>query len=387
MKYLYNHWHFLVFVLALASLVALGIWWTVYFCRAVALEKQYAWDSLKHQATNRALILGHQPTRPAIGPISHQLAIFPSSPKSGSSKYNWKLHPLHPDLAIYILDEAEKEIENRAKRRKWMYQGESAFLFLLISICIFMLFHYVHAEKQHNLKIRRFLSIITHEMKTPLTGIRSLLQSFAAGNIPAQEANKYWIMGCKEAERLEHLIDNALLSGQLRENCYSLQMESLHLHSFLQKFVEHRRQFLPDQPQAIALLWEPLKPDLEIVADKKALSVVLENLVDNALKFCPDPSKIRIRVWQSSAGLEVSVEDQGIGFSSDQAAVLFDPYSRPAQENASWSQGTGLGLTISQALMERMGYKIRAFSLGKGLGSTFVLTFREVVHESPSFTS
>jgi signal transduction histidine kinase len=204
-----------------------------------------------------------------------------------------------------------------------------------------------------------------------------MLQTFLAGKVPPDQAPMLYGMGLKESDRLEHMLENVLLSGRLRSRQHELTPEPIPLRSLLKAFVEHRRQTLVGQPDEIRLAWDPEPDELLVSADRQALQVVLENLCDNAMKYGGDPAVATVRASKENGRVSVSVEDDGIGFEPDQAAKLFEPFRRGLEGRSEVQHGTGLGLAISAALVHRMGGTLTAFSEGPGLGSRFTITLTE----------
>lgn len=371
--------HHLMFSLALAALVALGAWWTVYFGRTVDLEKEANLNSLVHVAVVTALIMGYSETPPVPGPVEGAMApleVVRTSDRIEGDRFV-PLVPHHPDLGVRPRKEAVDSILHRAERRRTMFLGEGALLFVLLCVCVVMLFQLVRSERRQLRDIESFLSTVTHEMKTPLTGIQSMLQTFAAGRVPPDQADTLYAMGLKETERLEHMVENILISGRLRARLYPVETATVQLRALVEGFVLHRRRYLADRPDAIRLAWEPPEDEVRALCDRDALAVVLDNLVDNALKYGGEPPDVTLRVRHSGGRVELAVEDRGIGFEPGQAERLFERFHRSQEGRREVHHGTGLGLSISRELVRRMGGTIAAESDGPGKGSRFIVSLAE----------
>jgi two-component system CheB/CheR fusion protein len=184
-------------------------------------------------------------------------------------------------------------------------------------------------------------------------------------------------MGLKEIERLEHMVENVLISGRLRVERYQVDAGPLALRQILESFMEHRRHYLVGGRQSLRLLWEPPESELRVRGDPGALTVVLDNLVDNALKYGGESPEVTMRVRRAGSGVDVSVEDNGIGFDPGLANELFEPFHRAADARVGSHHGTGLGLSISAALVRSMGGRLSAESEGRGKGSRFIVRLSE----------
>jgi len=363
-----------VFALALLALVALGAWWTVYIARSVEVERECRLAELAHAAQVSAIVLGHQQREPTLQVTSGAVALelLPTD-RCQPGDLSAQAVPFHPEVSIRPAPMLMHEVEDRLVRRRAMVIGEGGFLFLLLGVITVMLYRSVRQERRHLRRMEDFVSAVTHEMKTPLAGMKSLLQTLAAGRVPDDQQPRLLTMGLKEAERLEHTIENVLISGSLRTDRFRVHVEQTDLHQHLVDFLDHRRKTLVDRPDAIQLAWEAGDEPVHVAADPHALRVILENLVDNALKYGgPDPT-VTLRV-QVDGRAVVRVEDQGIGFEPAEVEDLFLPFNRASHSENRVRHGTGLGLRIAQLLAHRMGGEVTGHSDGPGHGSVFAVS-------------
>ena len=370
-------YHFL-FGLSLVALGVLGSWWVIFFIRSVDLERSAQMNDLVHATVVSALVYGHSDREPKLGslPGSGPIEIVLTS-QTGGSAIATPIVPRYAHLSVRPTQAAVQEIEDRVRRRYYMLVGEGVLLFFILTVCSFMLYRLVDEERRNIDRIREFFSTVTHEMKTPLTGIKSLLQTFAAGNVPVGDQPKLFVMGLKEVERLEHQIENILISSQLREGQFEVQQERVDLPPCLDAFVEHRRRYLIDRPEAIGLVWEISASGLKVRCDPAALQVVLENLTDNAFKYGGPVPQVTLRVTRKDGRIVISVEDRGIGFPPEMAEEFFLPFRRSRAIGSAIQHGTGLGLSIARGLVARMGGTLTAASAGSGHGSQFAIALEE----------
>lgn len=369
--------HHIFFGLSLLALLALGGWWTAHFLRTVELERESRLFELTHTTVVTALMLGQGSVRPPLGPLagSDTLEVVAAT-AARPDRTPSLIIPHFPDLAIEATAATISAIEARSQRRRIMAIGEGSLLFVLLAVCVVMLWWLVREERRNVGRMQTFLHAVSHEMKTPLTGIKSMLQTFAAGKVPAAEQSRLFALGLKESERLEHMIENVLLSGRLRDGALEVHNEPIELRAFLDQFVDHRRRYLIDRPDAIQLAWECMSAVPRVQADFHALGVVLENLVDNAFKYGGDRPRVTLRVQDAGRGVRIAVEDQGIGFAPARAEELFAPFHRDASTKSGVQHGTGLGLTLARTLAEKMGGTLTAHSAGQDRGSRFALTLQ-----------
>ncbi len=365
--------YYLLFAATLLALMALGSWWTIFISKAIFQEQQNSRLQLTQAAQVAALKLGQQESAPAQGPIkgTPQLEVIHIL-QANTGPMAFPLEPRYPDLAVRPTAQSMAHLDQVLAKRRRMIWGEGTLLFLLIGVCSLMLARLVFQERRHLQRMESFVSAFTHEMKTPLAGMKSLLQTMAAGRIPPQERQTLLLMGLREAERLEHSIENVLLSGSLRTNRLQVQVVDLDLRPILESFVEHRRRVLVGNSQLLHLTWDRDCLDAHVAADPSALHMILENLVDNALKY-GEMKPVRLHVSQKAHMVLLAVTDEGIGFHQHQASVLFKPFHRSTSGAGTSQHGTGLGLTIARTLARRMGGELEAWSAGPGSGATFTL--------------
>ena len=366
-----------VFGLSIVALISLGAWWTVFIRYSVELEKNAALDRLKNLAEVTAYKIGGSEYTPKTGPLKGtELEVVPAT--------DWRLGdmsapavPGYREVIVRPSPAAIDRIEKKSERRHLMFVGEGSLLFFLIGVCVLMLYWLVRSDRLQMRMMEQFISTVTHEMKTPIAGLKSLLQTFHSGMLPKDQEQKLLAMGLKETERLDHMVENVLISGKLRTEWYKLDREQVNLKKFMENFIEHRKLFIAGGRATILLAWELSGDDVLVSCDRKAVSVILENLADNALKYGGDAPEVTVRIRRNGGYMEFRVEDRGIGFDNRTAEDLFKPFVRGSQTGVDVKHGTGLGLSISRQLARRMGGNLRAESEGSGRGSRFVLTLKE----------
>jgi len=368
-----------IFGLSLIGLTALGAWWVVFFKRSVDLERAAAIDELRSGAALAAFHIGHGTSPPAPGPIPGELPLelVEVDALGAADIIQRRVTPNFPGFAVRPTAAAMLELDDKVRRRWAMVVGEGGLLFLLIGVCTFMLYRLVRQERRYARRMEEFLNAVTHEMKTPLAGIKSLLQTLAAGKVPAGQEAALFSMGLKEVERLDHLVENVLISGRLRAEVFEVQLEPVPLRPLLEQFVAHRQGYLVDRPDAIRLVCEPSGTNAVAAADASALRVVLENLTDNAFKYGGKAPEVILRTHRTGEQLAISVEDQGVGFEPARAEELFLPFRRVLAGETTVKHGTGLGLSLARNLARRMGGELTAASDGIDRGSRFTVTLKE----------
>jgi len=371
----------LIFGLALLALAALGGWWTLFLAGAVEVERQAAIAELQYATLETALTLGLRQRAPGPGDLPggarvEMVACDAARPGAVAAA------PLHGDLCLQPHSAAVAAIEDKLQRRRHMVHGEGAFLFLLLGVCTVMLWSLVRQERRQMERMESFLHAVTHEMKTPLTGIKSLLETLSAGRVPAAVRPRLLALGIENCDRLEHSIENVLIAGAFRSGRQQLRVRALPLGPALEAFVEHRHRTLPDRTSALRLAFSPGSEGAQVRADADMLRVVLENLVDNGFKYGGERPAVVLTVRVAGERAHVEVRDGGQGFEPAMAEQLFVPFLRGLPDGHGVRHGTGLGLSIARGLCRQMGGDLVAHSDGPGRGATFTVTLATAREEA-----
>ncbi len=218
---------------------------------------------------------------------------------------------------------------------------------------------------------RQLIGDVSHELRTPLTAIKGSMEGLMDGVLPANEATFQQIHA--EADRLNHLVDDLQELSRVEARAYELDLRPLDVSSLMQTVT--RRLATQFEAKRISLDVD-LAPSLPpILADEGRIVQVLTNLAGNARQYTPENGRVEISVKQIGKEVQFSVRDTGIGIPPEHLQHIFDRFYRVDKSRTRNSGGgSGIGLTISRALVEAHGGRIRAESAGEGQGSTFLFT-------------
>jgi PAS domain S-box-containing protein len=214
-----------------------------------------------------------------------------------------------------------------------------------------------------------FISIISHELKTPVALIKGYAGTLRREDANWDEATLQQSLAVieEESDRLNDLIDNLLEASRLQAGGLELSVEEIRLDHLVQRVVE---KFRPQTREH--LLVADFPPDFPTVrADYDRLEQVLSNLISNAVKYSSQGGTIRVQGWQEGDWVCVAVSDEGIGITKRDQARIFDRFFRAEEVMTSKTKGAGLGLYLVRAIIAAHGGRIWVQS-EKGHGSTFV---------------
>jgi len=366
-----------LFAVSILTLAALVVHWTVLIWQHESSALSQAEQSLHLAAHRAARDLGRQDRAPAPGPLAGRprLEVVRIGPVQAPGR-TARLSPRFTDYGVRPSPAAVRHLRSKRRRRFMMIMGEGGLALVLFVVFCVVLLRLLYGERQRRREIEAFINTISHELKTPLAGIKALLGTLQMGNIPPERMSEYLDMGLRESDRLEHLVENILIANRIRRSTLAVQLKDLDLGPFLAEYLEHRNALLPVDHPGVRL--GGAAPDgRRVRADGDKLRVVLENLTDNAIKY-GDGSEVRLVVEPAGERLRLAVEDDGIGFDPDRGEALFEGLRAATHPETAMVHGTGLGLGIARNLARAMGGDVTATSEGLGKGSRFAVNLRRV---------
>jgi len=241
-----------------------------------------------------------------------------------------------------------------------------------------------------------FVSVVSHEFRTPLTAIKGYTQHLirrierrlrearqkqqstdSLAELPESYDLRSLNIVQSETEHLERLVSDLLDLSRVQWGELDLQYTSFYLADLLvervrlaQVSAEHHTIFLDIQTQ-----------DSRIVADQLRVGQVFGNILDNAIKFSPPSRQVTVRLQEQDNEYMISVIDQGIGVSPEYFDHIFERFYRVRSTTSRQYSGIGMGLFVARAIVEAHGGRI-GFSSNQGIGSTFYFTLPRVPRTS-----
>lgn len=226
---------------------------------------------------------------------------------------------------------------------------------------------------QANRAKSEFISLVTHELRIPMTSIRGyadLLLAELAG--PLSDSQKQFLKTIRRnLDRMAVLVGDLADINRMESGRMTFELGEFDLNQLVEEVARDLADALDARQQTLTLALAPLLP--AAYADRTRIVQVLENLLDNAHKYTPEGGAIT--VWTQRVGdrLEVAVSDNGIGISPEDQARLFTQFFRSDHDAVRAQNGWGLGLSIARKLVEAQGGQIE-FNSVLGEGSTFSFT-------------
>ncbi len=290
----------------------------------------------------------------ALNQQSHQMAVFKLvALKAGDPAYLQKMDAI-------TLEE---------KRKNAQFIGEGAIFLLVILIGALFVYRAVRKQIKMTQQQQNFMMAITHELKTPIAIAKLNLETLQKHKLEESKQQKLILATLQEANRLNTLTNNILISSQLEGGGYEMSKEELDLSSLADNCVQDFRNRFPERKMD-----GRLEKDIDISGDPLLLQILINNLLDNAYKYAPRASVIHFSLHQKSDGIFLQVADEGPGIPDEEKQRVFDRFYRIGNEQVRRTKGTGLGLYLCKkiALDHRAGI---AVTNNHPAGSIFTVHF------------
>lgn len=218
----------------------------------------------------------------------------------------------------------------------------------------------------------QFLSITSHELRSPMTPMKAQLQMLQAGYLGKlnRKQKESLAIILRNAERLDRILVDFLEISRIETARLKFEFRKTDLAKTAREVAAYMKGYMPEKKVRVSAKIGHL-PIIEADADR--VSQVLRNLVGNAIKFSPDRSMVVVKARVQGSFIEFSVKDRGTGISQENQKQLFEPFFQVDKTFSRSQQGTGLGLAISRGIVESQGGKIWLESV-EGRGTTFLFT-------------
>lgn len=232
---------------------------------------------------------------------------------------------------------------------------------------------------------RDFVSNVSHELKTPLASIQAFTSTLLDGALEDENVNRTFLERIDEqSDRLHALIQDMLSLQKIETGHEAFEVGPVDIAGVVWQLVELHSPRAESQQVTVSV--EGVQPAPQVLADTEALRTMLENLIDNAIKYTPAHGEVSVR-WVTENGFAVvAVADTGVGIPRDQQERVFERFFRVDKARSREVGGTGLGLSIVKHLAQVFGGSV---SLGSspGRGSTFTLRLPLANQDAPAHSS
>ena len=231
---------------------------------------------------------------------------------------------------------------------------------------------------------RNFVSNVSHELRTPLTSIKSYTEALVDGAWENKEIAPGFLKVIEtETDRMMRMITDLLNLSRMDQNRLGLEKEFINMNELVVHIVNRFEMVLQSEPyreKNYRILTDITQRDLWVELDQDKITQVLDNIINNAIKYSPDGGRIIVRLMETHTDIIVSVSDEGLGIARKDIPHLFDRFYRVDKARSRAMGGSGLGLAIAQEVIQLHGGKIWVNSI-ENKGSTFFVSLPYIPFE------
>lgn len=246
------------------------------------------------------------------------------------------------------------KIQDKKIRRTKQYLGEGSTFLLIILLSAAIVYYAYYRQRKLSKLQQNFMLSVTHELKTPIAGIKLNMQTLEKRKLDEDIQNKLIKSSVNETNRLNDLCNNILIATQLESTKSAIYSDEISLQDILTEVVEEMRARYND----IKIELHIIEDDKIIKGDATIWKLVISNLIENARKYSPKEELIVVELKQANNKTIIAVKDKGNGIPDDEKKKIFEKFYRIGNENTRSSKGTGLGLYIVKKIVRLYKYDI-----------------------------
>jgi K+-sensing histidine kinase KdpD len=277
---------------------------------------------------------------------------------------NYEISILNKQEASY--QKSYDKIMQSEKRKSAQYIGEGSIFLLLISVGAIFLFRAVNNQLKISEQQRNFMMAITHELKTPIAVSKLNLETLQKRKLETAQQEKLINNTLREADRMNALCNNLLLSYQMEASGYKITKDQINLSQLTEDCVNDFKIRFGERT-----FFSDIKNDIFINGDYFLLQIAINNLIDNANKYSNKDGIIKIIVDEKK---HVEIIDEGLGVNDLDKNKVFQKFYRSGSEATQKSKGTGLGLYLVNRIISLHEGNIKIED-NLPMGAKFIINF------------
>lgn len=221
---------------------------------------------------------------------------------------------------------------------------------------------------------RSFVANVSHELRSPLTSMKGFLEAMQDGTISEQDYEKYIGIVLSETRRMTLMVNDLLDLARIESGKTALKLEIFDINELIRRTLLTFEARIYEKSMEVDVKFA--QEQYYVEADNTQIGQVLRNIIDNAIKYSPDHSRLRIATYAMKREVYVSIADSGQGIPEEDVPHVFDRFYKVEKAHTRSPQtGTGLGLSIVKRIIDQHGQTITLKS-ARGRGSTFTFTLK-----------
>lgn len=285
----------------------------------------------------------------------------------------YELRDLITQVPELIIDSQDANGEYLSLRVRFaLVRRESGFISGLVAVL-----HDTTEQEKEERERRLFVSNVSHELRTPLTSVKSYLEALDEGALSEPVAPDFIKVSLNETNRMMRMVTDLLHLSRIDNATSHLDVELINFTAFI-TFILNRFDKMrgSDEEKKYELVRDYPITSVWIEIDTDKMTQVIDNILNNAIKYSPDGGKIKVRMKTTDDQMILSISDQGLGIPKQDLPKIFDRFYRVDRARSRAQGGTGLGLAIAKEIIKQHNGFIWAKSeYGKGSTFTIVLPY------------
>ena len=285
----------------------------------------------------------------------------------------YELRDLITQIPELMIDSQDANGEYLSLRVRFaLVRRESGFISGLVAVL-----HDTTEQEKEERERRLFVSNVSHELRTPLTSVKSYLEALDEGALSEPVAPDFIKVSLDETNRMMRMVTDLLHLSRIDNETSHLDVELINFTAFI-TFILNRFDKMrgPDEEKKYELVRDYPITSVWIEIDTDKMTQVIDNILNNAIKYSPDGGKITVTMKTTDDQMILSISDQGLGIPKQDLPRIFDRFYRVDRARSRAQGGTGLGLSIAKEIIKQHKGFIWAKSIyGKGSTFTIVLPY------------
>lgn len=239
------------------------------------------------------------------------------------------------------------KIKNDERSKRIQYMGEGITFFLVIVAGAGVVFYLVRRQLKQSQEQQNFMMALTHELKTPIAVAKLNLETLQKRKLEENQQQRLIQNTLQEANRLNALCNNMLLSSQIDARGLTISKEEINLSDITAGCVNDYTLRFP-----LKKINSTVAPDLFINGDRLLVQMAVNNLIDNAVKYSPKEGTITVLLKHQQQNAVISVADEGKGIEAAEKQKIFTKFYRIGNAATKAAKGTGLGLYLTKKIVQ-----------------------------------
>lgn len=279
----------------------------------------------------------------------------------------WGYHLIQITEKLHSYDHSYKSVNGKIL----MIVGEGMVFLVLLLFSFWRIYISIKKDKKLTDQQNNFLLSVTHELKTPIAAIKLYLQTLVKREFPEEKKKELLQKTLLENENLENIVESILTATRLEGRTYVVHNERIDVRYLVSDIVDRFNH--TTQENWIQFETNTTEP-IYLNADTVMIRTIVNNLIHNAIKYCPAGTEIYAYAFAEKGKVMIGVKDLGPGVKSEAKEDLFKKFVRGEDEETRSQKGTGLGLFIA-AEFSRINRGKLSYSNNVPNGSVFDVTF------------